>query len=165
MLNTAGGVATVHPRQYDVARILHFPSVTTVRENVIPAAVPAWLVGARLAAVIGLLVAIVAEMIMYPRGLGGGLIESLNALAPARMWAYALVCELVGFLLNAGLRRIVQDSHFPAVPANSGHTASVAVQSTPPRPAALRGLLPIAALLIVWQSTTTDTSLSFPPTD
>ena len=162
VLNTAGGVAAVHPRQYDVARILHFPSVTTVRKIVIPAAVPAWLVGARLAAVIGLLVAIVAEMIMYPRGLGGGLIESLNALAPARMWAYALVCGLVGFLLNAGLRRMVRLA-LPGSPANSGHTAAVAVQSTPPRPAALRGLLPIAALLIVWQFTTTDTSLSFPP--
>ena len=161
VLNTAGGVAAVHPRQYDVARILHFRSVTTVRKIVIPAAVPAWLVGARLAAVIGLLVAIVAEMIMYPRGLGGGLIESLNALAPARMWAYALVCGLVGFLLNAGLRRMVRLA-LPGSPANSDHTASVAVQSTPPRPAALRGLLPIAALLIVWQSTTTDTSLSFP---
>jgi ABC-type nitrate/sulfonate/bicarbonate transport system permease component len=91
VLNTAGGVAAVHPRQYDVARILHFPSMTTVRKIVIPAAVPAWLVGARLAAVIGLLVAIVAEMIMYPRGLGGGLIESLNALAPARMWAPSLI--------------------------------------------------------------------------
>ena len=136
--------------------------MTTVRKIVIPAAVPAWLVGARLAAVIGLLVAIVAEMIMYPRGLGGGLIESLNALAPARMWAYALVCGLVGFLLNAGLRRMVRLA-LPGSPANSGHTASVAVQSTPPRPAALRGLLPIAALLIVWQSSTTDTSLSFPP--
>jgi ABC-type nitrate/sulfonate/bicarbonate transport system permease component len=86
-------------------------------------------VGARLAAVIGLLVAIVAEMIMYPRGLGGGLIESLNALAPARMWAYALVCGLVGFLLNAGLRRMVRLA-LPGSPANSGHTAAVAVQST-----------------------------------
>jgi hypothetical protein len=117
--------------------------VTTVRKIVIPAAAPAWLVGARLAAVIGLLVAIVAEMIMYPRGLGGGLIESLNALAPARMWAYALVCGLVGFLRNAGLRRMVRLA-LPGSPANSA-TAAVAVQSTPPRPAALRGLLPIAA--------------------
>ena len=108
VLNTAGGVAAVHPRQYDVARMFHFSPATTVRKIVIPAAVPAWLVGARLAAVIGLLVAIVAEMIMYPRGLGGGLIESLNALAPARMWAYALVCGVVGFLLNAGLRRAVR---------------------------------------------------------
>ena len=162
VLNTAGGVAAVHPRQYDVARILHFPSVTTVRKIVIPAAFPAWLVGARLAAVIGLLVAIVAEMIMYPRGLGGGLIESLNALAPARMWAYALVCGVVGFLLNAGLRRVVRLA-LPGSPANSGRTAAVTVAPPQPAPAAPRGLLPIAALLIVWQLTTTDTSLSFPP--
>ena len=165
VLNTAGGVAAVHPRQYDVARMFHFSPATTVRKIVIPAAVPAWLVGARLAAVIGLLVAIVAEMIMYPRGLGGGLIESLNALAPARMWAYALVCGVVGFLLNAGLRRAVRLA-LPGSTASPGRDVAVTVAPTPsPSTAAPQGLLPIAALLIVWQLTATDDSLSFPPPD
>ena len=165
VLNTAGGVAAVHPRQYDVARMFHFSPATTVRKIVIPAAVPAWLVGARLAAVIGLLVAIVAEMIMYPRGLGGGLIESLNALAPARMWAYALVCGVVGFLLNAGLRRAVRLA-LPGSTASAGRDVTVTVAPTPSPPtAAPQGLLPIAALLIVWQLAATDDSLSFPPPD
>ena len=104
VLHTAAGVAAVHPRQYDVARMLGLGPVTTLRKIVVPAVVPAWLVGARMSVIIAVLVAIVAEMIMYPRGLGGGLIESLHALAPARMWAYALVCGIVGALLNAGLR-------------------------------------------------------------
>ena len=108
VLHTAAGVAAVHPRQYDVARMLHFGPLTTLRKIVIPAVIPAWLVGARMAAIIAVLVAVVAEMIMYPRGLGGGLIESLHALAPARMWAYALVCGIVGALLNAGLRHGVR---------------------------------------------------------
>ena len=80
----------------------------TVRKIVMPAAVPAWLVGARLASVIALLVSIVVEMVMYQRGLGGGLVASLNALAPARMWAYALVCGAIGFALYALLGRVVR---------------------------------------------------------
>src|SRR4051794_12543195 len=79
VLCTAGGAAATHPRQYDVAKMLHFSPMTTLRKVVVPAAVPEWLVGARLAAVIALLVAIVTEMIMYQHGLGGGLVRSLNA--------------------------------------------------------------------------------------
>jgi ABC-type nitrate/sulfonate/bicarbonate transport system permease component len=160
VLHTAGGVAAVHPRQYDVARMLHLGPVATVRKIVVPAAIPAWLVGARMAVIIALLVAIVAEMIMSPRGLGGGLSESMHALAPARMWAYAVVCGVLGLILNAGLRRGVR------LALRSAPAQSRGDQPTPTPPiTALRGLLPIAVLLIVWQLTTSDASLSFPPPD
>jgi sulfonate transport system permease protein len=160
VLHTAGGVAAVHLRQYDVARMLRLGPLNTVRKMVIPAAVPAWLVGARMAVIIALLVAIVAEMMMSSRGLGGGLTESMHALAPARMWAYAVVCGILGLLLNAGLRRAVRLA-LPGAPAQS-----LGDQPTPTPPiTALRGLLPIAAVLIVWQLTTSDASLSFPPPD
>src|SRR5215831_13661069 len=72
VLHTAGGVAAVHPRQYDVARMLHIGPVATVLKIVVPAVVPAWLVGARMAVIIALLVSIVAEMMMSSKGLGGG---------------------------------------------------------------------------------------------
>ena len=157
------GAAAVHPRQYDIARMLHFSRATTVRKIVLPAVVPAWLVGARLAAVIALLVAIVAEMIMYPRGLGGGLIESLNALAPARMWAYALVCGVIGLVLNAVLRRAVR-LVLPGSPANADGDVTVSVQPIVTQPASpVRGLLPVAVVLITWQLTATSDSLLFPP--
>jgi sulfonate transport system permease protein len=160
VLHTAGGVAAVHLRQYDVARMLRLGPLNTVRKMVIPAAVPAWLVGARMAVIIALLVAIVAEMMMSSRGLGGGLTESMHALAPPRMWAYAVVCGILGLLLNAGLRRAVRLA-LPGAPAQS-----LGDQPTPTPPiTALRGLLPIAAVLIVWQLTTSDASLSFPPPD
>jgi sulfonate transport system permease protein len=160
VLHTAGGVAAVHPRQYDVARMLRLGPVATVRKIVVPAAVPAWLVGARMAVIIALLVSIVAEMMLSSHGLGGGLTESIHALAPARMWAYAVVCGILGALLNAGLRRAVRLA-LPGAPAQS-----LGDQPTPTPPiTALRGLLPIAALLIVWQFTTSDASLSFPPPD
>lgn len=108
LVNTAGAVATVPARLHDVARTLRFSRARTVRTIVLPAVLPAWLVGARVAAMIALLVTVVAEMIMTPEGLGGGLIQSMQALDPARMWAYALICGVVGALLNATLRRAVR---------------------------------------------------------
>jgi sulfonate transport system permease protein len=63
-------------------------------------------------------------------------------------------------LLNAGLRRAVGLA-LPGAPAQS-----LGDRPTPTPPiAAVAGLLPIAALLIVWQLTTSDASLSFPPPD
>jgi sulfonate transport system permease protein len=160
VLHTAGGVAAVHPRQYDIARMLRLGPAAMVRKIVVPAAVPAWLVGARMAVIIALLMAIVAEMMMSSRGLGAGLTESLHALAPARMWAYAVICATLGLILNAALRRAVRIAIPGASPQSLGD------QPTPtPRITALRGLLPVAALLIVWQLTTSADSLSFPPPD
>ncbi len=161
VLCTAAGAAATHPRQYDVARMLHFSRATTVRKIVMPTAVPSWLIGARLAAVVALLVSIVVEMIMYQRGLGGGLVASLNALAPARMWAYALVCGVIGFALNTLLGRAVSFA-LPGSPANVD--VSVSVPSTVAQPASrLRGLLPVAAVLVMWQLFGTSESLFFPP--
>lgn len=158
VLHTAAGVAAVHPRQYDVARMLHLPPSATLRKIVMPATVPAWLVGARMSVIVALLVAIVTEMVMYSKGLGGGLIESLHALAPARMWAYALVCAVIGALLAAGLRRAVRLA-LPGDPARGGRG-----QPTPAPPVtALRGLIPIGLALAVWQVTVAHDSLSFPP--
>jgi ABC-type nitrate/sulfonate/bicarbonate transport system permease component len=74
------------------------------------------------------------------------------------MWAYAVVCGLLGLMLNAGLRRTVRLA-FPGAPAQSSGD-----QPTPtPVITALRGLLPVAALLVMWQLTTSVDSLSFPP--
>lgn len=163
LLTTAAGVAAVSPRQYDVARMLHLSRAATVRKIVVPAVLPAWLVGARLSAVITLLVAIVAEMVMYPRGLGGGLVESLNALAPARMWAYALLCGVIGYALNGTLRhavRLVQ----PGDPAVAGGQVAVTAAPAAAQPVTPpHGLLPVVALLVVWQIAADGDSWSLPP--
>ena len=161
VLCTSAGTAATHPRQYDVARMLHFSRAKTVQKIVVPAAVPAWLVGARLAGVIALLVSIVVEMITYHRGLGGGLVASLNALAPARVWAYALVCGVIGYLLNSLLDRAVALG-LPGSPVNAKISASVQGVVAQP-PSTLRGLLPVAALLATWQVVGHSDSLFFPP--
>jgi ABC-type nitrate/sulfonate/bicarbonate transport system, permease component len=117
VLTTASGVAAVPAQLHDIARMLRYTRSTTLRKIIIPAVVPAWLVGSRLAAIVALHVTIIAEMIVTPSGLGGGLIQSLNGLNPARMWAYALACGVVGYGQGALLRRTVRLA-LPGSPAN-----------------------------------------------
>ncbi len=107
LVTTAGGVAGVPDRLRDVARTLRLSAARTVGRIVVPAAAASWLAGARVAAIVALHVTVVAEMVMSPAGLGGGLVESLQGLNPPRMWAYVVVCGLVGILLQGLLRRLV----------------------------------------------------------
>ena len=158
VLNTAGAPASVPPRRYDVARTLHLTKPDTLRKMVVPAVTPVWLVGARLSVIVALLVAVVVEMVLTPNGLGGALVESLNALAPERMWAYALVCGLIGTVLNIVLRGAVRIA-LPGHPATAGSAPPITRIPVAP----LRGLLPLACLLLVWQVSAPASSLTMPP--
>ncbi len=163
VLCTAAGAASVHPRQFDVARTLHLSRTATIHKIVIPATVPAWLIGARLCAVIALLVSIVAEMLMNLRGLGGALVGSLNALDPARVWAYALVCGVIGFTLNAVLGHLVR-LVLPGSPATAGNQVDVSIEGVALQPrSSLRGLLPLVVALFAWQLIGHADSVFFPP--
>lgn len=162
VVTTAGGVAAVHHRHVDVARTLNLSRRHTLSRIVIPATVPSWLAGARLAAVVALLVSIMAEMLVYPRGLGGGLMRSFQGLDPATMWAYVLTCALAGVALNAVLRAAVRVA-VPGAPgiAEAG-TATVSSSVSPPA-SPPSGLVVIAALLAGWQLFGASTSMAFPP--
>jgi ABC-type nitrate/sulfonate/bicarbonate transport system permease component len=103
LINTAGGVRAVHPRLYDVARTFQLSGPERLRKIVLPAAMPAILVGGRLAVVSALVVAVVAEMLVNPEGIGWGLIRTQQALRPERTWAYAIASGALGFAVNACL--------------------------------------------------------------
>jgi sulfonate transport system permease protein len=108
VVSTLGGVAGVPDRLRDVAATLRLPPPSTLARVIIPASVPTWLVGARVAAIVSLHVTLVAEMVISPAGIGGGLVESLQGLNPPRMWAYVVVCGVLGVALQAALRRLVR---------------------------------------------------------
>lgn len=114
VINTAGGVRTVHPRLQEVGRMLRFTRRQTLQKIILPAAIPSILVGARLAIVNALVIAIVAEMLISSKGLGWSLVQSQQALQPSTMWAYAMACGVVGFVFNALVVRGVQQA-FPGV--------------------------------------------------
>jgi len=107
LVGTAAGVRNVPDRLYDVAAMLRLSRTATIRKIVVPAVAPSWLAGARLATIVALHVTVTAEMVMAPAGLGGALVQAMQALNVERMWAYAVVCGVVGAAASAGLRRLV----------------------------------------------------------
>lgn len=104
LVNTIGGVRGVPEELMDVARMLRMSRSEKIRKIVLPAAAPSILVGLRLALSMCLVLAVVAEMVGNPAGLGNGLISARQALQPGEMFAYVLVIGLLGVALNATLR-------------------------------------------------------------
>jgi ABC-type nitrate/sulfonate/bicarbonate transport system permease component len=72
----------------------------------IPAAAPAIVVGCRLSMGLSLVMAIIAEMLGNPHGLGYAIINELQAMQPGGMFAYVLFIGILGIALNAGLVRL-----------------------------------------------------------
>jgi NitT/TauT family transport system permease protein len=104
LVNTIDGVRSVRPELLDVARILRYGKLRTVRKVILPAAAPSILVGLRLALSLALVLAVVAEMIGNPHGLGKALVRAQQALQPEEMFAYVITIGLLGVVLNAALR-------------------------------------------------------------
>ena len=107
MVSVAGGVRAIHRQLREVARTLHLGRGDELVKIVIPATVPSVLVGAQLALTTALVIAIVAEMLVNPEGLGWSLIQAQSALQPAQMWAYVIVIGVVGLLANALMVAVV----------------------------------------------------------
>ena len=102
-INTMGGVMGVTSRLYDVGRTLRLSRMQTLVKVIVPAAAPAIVTGCRLSMGLTLVMAIVAEMIANPHGLGYAVISELQAMQPQRMFAYVIFIGVLSIALNAGL--------------------------------------------------------------
>jgi sulfonate transport system permease protein len=125
LVNTMGGIEAVPPRLRDVARSMRLGPLEVAAKILIPAASPAVLVGCRLSLGIALVLAIVAEMIGNPEGLGYAVVREAQALHPDLMFAYVLITGFLGILLNAvlvGVSKILLPGEFrrPAAGGSRG---------------------------------------------
>lgn len=102
-INTMGGVAQIHPRLIEVGRAFRMSPGDTFRKVLLPAALPSILVGARLAVIHALIVAIVAEMLINPEGIGGKIYRAQLALQPEQMWVWVIISGIIGYLLNQAM--------------------------------------------------------------
>jgi len=102
-VNTMGGISAVSARLHDVSLTLRLGRLSTVTKIVVPAAAPAILVGLRLCMSTALVMAIIAEMIGNPHGLGYAVIGALQAMRPERMFAYVIFIGVLAIALNAAL--------------------------------------------------------------
>lgn len=108
LVSTESGVRAVHPRLAEVAATLRLSRFDAARKIALPAAAPEILVGARIALGFALVVAVVAEMVGNPQGLGYQLVVQQQALNPSGMWAYVVVIGALGVALNAALVAITR---------------------------------------------------------
>lgn len=103
LINTMGGIMGVGARLHDVCRTLRLSRWQSVTRVLIPAAAPAIVVGCRLSLGLALVMAIIAEMLGNPQGLGYAIVNALEAMQPDQMFADVLFVGLMGIALNAAL--------------------------------------------------------------
>jgi ABC-type nitrate/sulfonate/bicarbonate transport system permease component len=113
LINTMGGVTGIHARLFEVGRTFRLPRTAIIRKILMPAALPAILVGARISMTLALVLAVIAEMVGNPNGLGYAVVREQQALQPEKMFANVLVIGVIGIILNAALVAAVA-AFFPA---------------------------------------------------
>jgi sulfonate transport system permease protein len=101
LTNAMSGVMSVATRLHDVGRTLRMTRLRVLTQVLIPAAAPAIVVGCRLALGTALVMAIIAEMLGNPHGLGYAVVSELQAMQPERMFVYVLLIGFLGQALNA----------------------------------------------------------------
>jgi ABC-type nitrate/sulfonate/bicarbonate transport system permease component len=118
LVNTLGGVEAAPARLHEVAAVFRMSTPRRLRVIVLPAAAPLILVGARLGLSFALIIAVVAEMIGNPAGLGHLVVRMQQALRPEEMFAGVAMIGVLGIALNAALvgatRRAAPDMFEPA---------------------------------------------------
>jgi ABC-type nitrate/sulfonate/bicarbonate transport system permease component len=95
----------VPPELLDVGRMLRMSQITAIRQLIVPSAMTSIVVGLRLALSLSLVLAVVAEMVGNPAGLGNALVTAQQALQPEQMFAYVVTIGVLGVGLNAALRQ------------------------------------------------------------
>jgi ABC-type nitrate/sulfonate/bicarbonate transport system permease component len=103
LVNTIGGVDDAPRRLRDVARTLRLSPHATAIKVLLPAAAPPIIVGCRLGMGIALVLAVIAEMVGNPVGLGYAIVREQQALQPANMFAYLVTVGLLGMALNSAV--------------------------------------------------------------
>lgn len=100
LLNTYSGVRAIDPVQFDTARTLGLTTMQTLREIVLPAALPQILTGMRISLAISLILAILSEMIVSNDGLGYFTLLAERTFKVPDMYAGIFTLAMFGYALN-----------------------------------------------------------------
>lgn len=123
-VSTMTGVAGVSAAHRDLAVSLRLSWQARVTKLALPTALPKIVVALRLALSGALVLAIVAEIVGNPHGVGYALVNAQQQEQPAQMFAYILLTGVVGVVLNALLslayRRLAPGFHL-AESRSTGH--------------------------------------------
>ncbi len=105
-LNTSAAIRQIDPRLVETARVLGFSRITTIRDLVIPGAMPQILVGLRQALAIAWLSLIVAEQIAATSGLGYLINNARDFLRTDIIFFGLIVYAALGLITDAVVRAL-----------------------------------------------------------
>jgi ABC-type nitrate/sulfonate/bicarbonate transport system permease component len=100
LVNTIDSVKKRSKRHIEVAQVLHLSSWQTLTKITIPSISASIMVGVRISLSLAIVMAVVAEMIGNPAGLGYAIIREQQAMNPNKMFAYIFTVSLLGVLAN-----------------------------------------------------------------
>lgn len=105
---TAAGVRRIDPAWFRVARNLGAKPLHLLTAVILPAVAQDILTGIRLALGVSWIVLVPAEYLGVKSGLGYAINDARDTLEYDRLAAIVLIVGLIGFILDAGLQRIIQ---------------------------------------------------------
>ena len=104
LIQVIAGVVDVDPVARDVTRSYRFGPAGRIRHLVLPTLLPYFVTGLRLAATLGLAVAVTVEMIVGAPGIGSSIASSQSANLAATAYAWVIVAGMLGLAINLGIR-------------------------------------------------------------
>lgn len=105
LVYTIAGIRGVTPMHYQVAGTLHLSRFSVLTAIVLPSAASSIVVGLRIGLGLALSLAVVAEMVGNPSGVGYQLVFQQDALNAPNLFVYVIGLGLVGLAFNAILVR------------------------------------------------------------
>jgi ABC-type nitrate/sulfonate/bicarbonate transport system permease component len=106
VINTATGVATIHPALLQVGASFRVSATKRLFGIVLPAALPKIVAGLRIALTASLLLAVVSEFLLATNGIGFQLIQTQRRFQLLDMWSWMLLLGILGLLLNTILELV-----------------------------------------------------------
>jgi ABC-type nitrate/sulfonate/bicarbonate transport system permease component len=100
LINTVQGARGVDPVLIDTARTLGVRPLPLLRKIILPASAPFVFAGIRLSIALGLILAVISEMIAGTGGVGFLIIDMQRAFRVRQMYAWIVILAVVGYLLN-----------------------------------------------------------------
>jgi len=100
LINTVQGARGVDPVLIDTARTLGVRPLSLLRKIILPASAPFIFAGIRLSIALGLILAVISEMIAGTGGVGFLIIDMQRAFRIRQMYAWIVILAVVGYLLN-----------------------------------------------------------------
>jgi ABC-type nitrate/sulfonate/bicarbonate transport system permease component len=108
LINTYQGVRGIDPVLLETARTFRCSRWTTLRAVILPAAMPAILTGMKVALSLGIVLAILAEMLAGLDGLGFVILDTQRAFQTQQMYAWIAVLAAFGAGLSLLFDKIEQ---------------------------------------------------------